>query len=354
MEKPGDDPARWNFEINIPEGQVRVSVRDRVELVNDVPWHRGLEVQVDRPAPDIDAAVDAAIGDAETVLIMLAAAGRAPVGSVEPWVAYDITPGLAERDFVQWYYDVPIVVGKTPVKTAGFGKLWGALFIEGKGVSDQRLQWRVLQSMSLHRQALDETDPLTRFLILWLAFEGVGPLLADHYEVDPSGFGGLRALADEVLGDPAGSDLITKALGLRRELFHALRMVVPEAKERASELSRTSRCLSYVRGLIVLDQPFEADDFPATSVVPFRPHMRVRATLLHEDETTWGPDMHPHLEGRLTPIRVPGPDPRDITLTFETSLTVRNADQVQPRRVEIHGPSGPSVGRFEMKGDGAE
>ena len=64
--------------------------------------------------------------------------------------------------------------------------------------------------------------------------------------------------------------------------------------------------------------------------------------------------MHPHLEGRLTPIRVASSDPRDVSLTFETNLTVRNADQVQPRRVEIHGPSGPSVGRFEMKKDQPE
>jgi hypothetical protein len=212
MEKPGDEAARWNFNIILPEGPVHISVRDRVVLENDVPSHKGLEIQVDRPASDIDAAIESSIGDAETVLIMLAAAGRAPVRPVEPQVAYDITPGLTERDFVQWYHDVPIVVGKSRVTTAGFGPLYEALFTEREGVTDQRVMWRVLQSMSWHRRSLDETDPLTRFLILWLAFEGVGPVLAEHYAVDSSGFGGLRALANEVLGDPTGSDLITKAL----------------------------------------------------------------------------------------------------------------------------------------------
>ena len=66
-------------------------------------------------------------------------------------------------------------------------------------------------------------------------------------------------------------------------------MVVPEAKELASELVLDLEMLVLRAWLIVLEQPFEADDFPATSVVPFLPHMRVRATLLHEDETTSGP-----------------------------------------------------------------
>jgi hypothetical protein len=71
-------------------------------------------------------------------------------------------------------------------------------------------------SLSWHRLGMSETDPLTRFLILWLASEALGPLLREHYHVEGQGFQGLRALAEK-LGE-GGSAFITAVLGLRRDL----------------------------------------------------------------------------------------------------------------------------------------
>jgi hypothetical protein len=72
---------------------------------------------------------------------------------------------------------------------------------------------------------------------LWLAVEALEPLLADHFGCDSQGFGGLRALADaQQPNEPGeGSKHVSAALGVRRALFHSLRMNVQELKERARE-----------------------------------------------------------------------------------------------------------------------
>jgi hypothetical protein len=54
-----------------------------------------------------------------------------------------------------------------------------------------------------------------------------------------------------------------------------------------------------------------------------------------------------HFEGNLRAIRVDTGDPREVGVTFETKLTVRNAEGMQLRRMEIRGPEGPSVGTWE-------
>ena len=78
MERAADRPQKW--EVNILRGSVQVKIlaRDVVEGVTDIPWHRGLEVQVDSPAPDLDSAVAVCTLNAEAIVTLLAAAGRAP------------------------------------------------------------------------------------------------------------------------------------------------------------------------------------------------------------------------------------------------------------------------------------
>jgi hypothetical protein len=193
---------------------------------------------------------------------------------------------------------------------------------------------------------MSETDPLTRFLILWLAFEALEPLLREHYHVEDQGFQGLRALADN-LGE-GGSAFISAVLGLRRDLFHTRRVSIEGMKDRASEcLPRLQRLL--VAGwLTLLGRPqSELALFPEEAVVPYPARLLVFATIVQEDETRWGSGRHPHFEGNLRAIRVDTGDRREVGVTFETKLTVRNAEGMQLRRMEIRGPGGPSVGTWE-------
>jgi hypothetical protein len=345
MERPGDAPARWTLNFN-EKPPATVRARDVVVTEDEIPWHRGLELEVDLAAADLQAAISSGTQWAETALTLLAAAGRAPASPAEPQVAYEITPGVREREFAQWYTDLPILLGKTPVAKDAFAALFNPLLAGPPGTDDWRLTQRLMLSLSWHRLAMSETDPLTRFLVLWLAFEALTPLLTEHYGVDPEGFQGLRSLADEVADD--GSDFISQVLGLRRDLFHTRRVSIDGMKERAREFLPRLQDLVVLGWLTILGRPqSELAVFPSAAVVPYPARLIVFATIVQKDEAVWGSGHHPHFEGQLRPARVDTGDPRDVGFTFETKLTVRNAESMQPRRMEIRGPDGPNVGKWE-------
>lgn len=351
MERAADPPASWAFNFTERDTPVAVLARDVVEEVDDVPWHHGLEIQVDLSASDMDSATASGANWAETVLTLLAAGGRASAGRAEPILAYEITPGIQEREFAQWYPDIPILVGKTPVTQDAFGALFNPLLVSGPGPEDDRLAQRTMLSLSWHRLAMGERDNLTRFLILWLALEALNPLLTDVYGVESNGFQGLRALADET--GQGGSALISAVLGLRRDLFHTRRVEVQGMKDRAAEYTPSLQNLLVLGWLKVLARSLgELSLFPIEAVIPYPPRLIVFARIVQEDTTVWGPGHHPHFEGRNKPIRVDAGDPRDVGVTFETNLTVRNADAMQLLRMEIRGPAGPNVGKWEKLDEG--
>jgi hypothetical protein len=89
-------------------------------------------------------------------------------------------------------------------------------------------------------------------LILWLAFEALTPLLTEHYGVEPEGFQGLRALAAEDRED--GSEFISQALGLRRDLFHTRRVPIEGMKERARNYLPRLQRLLVLGWLTILDR----------------------------------------------------------------------------------------------------
>ena len=73
--------------------------------------------------------------------------------------------------------------GVTPFGCGGAAAAFGALFnavFNAPDPNDRRLQ-RTMLSMSWHRLALDEMEPLTRFLLLWFACEAVEPPLRGAY-----------------------------------------------------------------------------------------------------------------------------------------------------------------------------
>lgn len=343
MEKGGDSPATWRLPFD--SGPVPlVAVSDLVVVEHGLPRHVGLKYVVEIEAETIDEAADAAKSWAETQAFMLASTRRAPIGPVWLELAYEITPGLEERRFRQWWWDPPIPIGKPVANAATFGELRDRLDELGNESPPSKLLWRVVLSMSWFRQALDDTDPMFRFLKLWIAAEALNPLLDEHYNIpsdERSGFQGLRRLADE-LGP--GSELVTEVLGIRRALFHGLRITPDELRQRADGVVKDLEelCIAGWRLLVPLQEPF-----PAESVVPHRLQMQIDAVLVHRDESSWDVHTHPFLEMELVAEKVETDDPREVTFKLPTKGTVRNADGMRLLGQGLWGPTGYSPLKFE-------
>jgi hypothetical protein len=336
MEKGGDGPSRWRFPFT--SGPVRlVTVGDILRQEQGLPRHQGFQYTVEIEGSDIDQAAEDAHGWAETIAFTLAAARRAAVGRVVLQLAYEITPDIAERDFRQWYWDPPIPIAKPPVDQAVFGELRERIDTLANDATAERLLWRSIISLSWFRQALEETDPLFRFYKLWVGVEALNPLLDEHYGIPTdqrAGFQGLRKLAEE---EGMGSDWVSGPLGLRRQLFHAVRVTADDLRRTADSFvaELEALCVAGWKLLLGVKQPF-----PDESVVPNPLYIRLDGVLIHHDESTWNSGSHPFLEARFDVEKVPPSDPRDVTFKMSVTYTVRNTEAFRATGQGMWGPAG--------------
>jgi hypothetical protein len=344
MDKAADDPSTWGFPFDSVPVRL-VTVRDIVALEQGLPRHLGLEFAVEMEGDGLDQAASAARTWAESVAFTLAAARRAPVGRLAYLVAYEITPGIDEREFRQWFWDPPIPVSKPVADPGVLGPLRDQMEAAAEDSEAAERLPRAVISLGWFRQALDETDPLFRFHKLWVAVEALNAPLDDLFEIPKngrSGFQGVRRLCEE---SGFGSRLVSEALNLRRHLYHAMGASSTDELRRTAEALMPrleSVCIAAWKRLLHIGA-----DFPATSVWPYPLHFRVDGVAHHKDESKWGPGAHPHLEANFNFERVATDDPGEVTFQLSTRYTVRNMDGFGALAHGLWGPTGYSALRSD-------
>jgi hypothetical protein len=280
--------------------------------------------------------------------MMISAVARAPTGAAEPLLAYEITNGVERRTFRQWFLP-PVEKGKTAVPQEAFGAIMPAYL----GASDEKLLWRLTQSMSWHRLALRLSDSLMRFMQLWIAAEALEPRLVELFP-PPSPrappdrrppFPGLRGLAT-ALGD--SDDTVKQAYTLRNDLFHARRVTVSDMRSRADAL------VPFLEGLLpaawgrLLGLADLETKVASAATTPHRVSAVVNGTLIEPDATRWGWGNYPYLAGELHAHRVPTDDPREVSIRYTHNLQHRNVENYEAGGFEIWGPSGPNTGTWKL------
>jgi hypothetical protein len=184
------------------------------------------------------------------------------------------------------------------------------------------------------------TEPLLRFLTLWISFEALEPRLAEHYSVDSRGFQGLRRLAAE---HGCSSEDITIALGVRQDLFHARRVLPADVRTRAQSLLPTLERLVVAGWLTVLGAPGELAGFPGSAVTPYPVQLTVKAPITGADPTAMTSDTVPYFVGRPTFRRLAPESAGAVTLSIETKMKLQNAAESGEPEVRLMGPAGPNV-----------
>jgi hypothetical protein len=328
------DPARaMRFEFADHAGTVLV--RDQLEDRGGIPCHAGLELQVATEGSVLDGRTfEQARAAAETVLMLLSGASRAPTQDVEARLAYELPLAGEASALKQWFDASEIPPTPVPVPVAALGALWHA--INETAVDQPELAQRVIISMSWYRRALREVEDLYRFQQLWLAFEAIEPRLAEAYEVPPSeraGFQGLRRLANEVGG---GSELVSAALGVRRDLFHTRRVLPDDMRARIRPVLAQLDRLVTSAWWKLLELPADAG-LPASSVRPFRQRFIVWTDVAPDDQG-WSEDRHPYFDLELALTRRAPAAPGQVTYSTSPSFTLRNAESRGDLQFEQRGP----------------
>jgi hypothetical protein len=344
MDAPDSDPQVWRFDMPANPDVRLVVIHDVVSRAEGWPRHLGLRTVAEVAAVDIDAAMDAAKEQVEMHVMLFAVAARAAVAPVHVQLAYEITPGIVERDFVRIAWGSIIPSPKRVVPRERFNAAWDFLFNEP--LPDPRHGERITLSMSRYRLSLDESDPAARFLQLWLAAEAISAVVADHYEIEgDQGWQGLRRLADELgLGKEeearTGKDFVSQVLAIRREIFHAMRLGSREVRARLAHLIDELDLLLVAawRRLVPFDAAIESGDSMNAAPV----YLVFTGTLVEPDESVWDLNTHPDVELAEAIELAPEQQPGQLNLQFRSSFTVRNAKALRPKGIRVHGSRGAS------------
>lgn len=351
LRQQATDPAgEWTFRFDAPGNVVRAEgvVRDSVRVDEEgIPWQPGLEVAVEVEAEGVEEAEAVALSVAETALFMLACARRAPVRQAKLHVLYEIGPDVSERVFRQVFWGFPVPTGHATADQDAIVQLWNQLMT----VSD-RIQHRVVVSLSWFRLALEEADPLMRFVRLWLAAEALDPLLRDLYGLKqyeesqpepvekkkPPSNPGLRELERRTFGD--ASEVIRGALKLRWAVFH------PQRKTRLQLLAMAKPVNGPLEDLIVAGWRaalgMTEDPFPETSVGPETMNFILDGLIVDYDVTQLPSGAHPHMVLTSNPHQLQAPTaPGSITVTSKPTFTLVNLPG-ETFRCTAQGLAGPS------------
>ena len=341
MQNAADSPAEWAFVHGAAE---RVVVRDVVDQLDGVPRHVRLclIVTCDGEALD-DALHDHAHSLAETTLILISAASRAPTGDIEFFVAYEITPNANGRAFVQWLAAAELPEPRTPAPQDLMSAIWSGIYRAAN--DDPPLVQRVVLSMSWYRRALRETEVLFRFSNLWLSLEALNPRLADHFNVAPGdrkGLSGARLLLEEETGD---REVFNRAVKARNDLLHANRVLPAAVRNRVEPLLKALDDAIVAGWRRLLSVPVEA----AGPILPVWPHPSryiVRARL-QPDAEGWSEGRHPWFDQELklaarAPI-VPG----KVTYDQSPTWTMHHAEDCSEFSYELRGAVTPNPATVE-------
>jgi len=131
----------------------------------------GWFLEFEGEAPDLNAAFKFAFDMSEYFLSVLSLETGVESHRSNPILGYDITPGVKEREFIQFFYNSPysrLQVADFTTYSDHLNAVW---------LYDSPRKDRINRAVRWFRKGLNEEDPLDQFLALWQGLETLNPVL---------------------------------------------------------------------------------------------------------------------------------------------------------------------------------
>ena len=331
--KPGSRlHGSGKVELKFPEPAETTTVMvtnivERDPAGNEIPVGLALDVKVEARNTDEAIAKAKGIADGVTSFASLCSGFGMPI--VREELAYEITAGVYDRSFLQFFHEVPVRPSRREIDHAAMIDIMQKTI----NLSDPDQKDRVIRAIRWYRRGSLATDVLEKFTWFWIGLEALNPLLQRIFDVsdDPthcpncrhewvstSTVSGIRAAVHKFLLN--GETIYPRMKDLRIGLIHGkseLKNSVPEAVA----LHNATREVLVRAILLVLDvsptEKFLRDTHSADSPLV----AAVVATLHGADPSNLGPpSQHPHFQLKSHEIKKAEVTEKGVTATITTNL----------------------------------
>ncbi len=298
----------------------------------------GLEIHAILEAEDIEDAMSRGRELSEGVLSVMSFCSGVGIPHLETDLAYETTPEIENRSFIQ-YFGVPhSQVSKGSLDT----KTMNTLTVAFDTVADPKTSDRLGRAVRWYRKAARETDMIDRFSSYWLGLEALNPTLEKHYAAkrfkytcpecghqwEHQGLSGVKALLENEFDD--GIEIFRRLRELRVSIQHSTKttdVLYLEATELAAPL-REAVITGVLAILNLKDLKSVLMKHEITNAIPIR--IAVPAIIHGKDPNNLGcPGEDPHLESVDFAELVRAKEDGSIRITGQVKLAARVADGVR-------------------------
>lgn len=315
---------------------------ERDEAGTDIPI--GLLFRVKQYAESLDDAVKEAASLADGVVSFMTLATGVGIPVVREGLAYDITPNIEDREFIQFFHDLPL---KSPSRRELPPKFFLELMNKIIKNPDQKTVERMRRAVRWYRMGVLATDVFDKFNCFWIGLECLNPLLQRSFKVSDDPIH-CPNCGHEWVATPTTSGIrkfILTAFSAEKRLYRRmkdLRISVMHGREElikfiseARELSPLTE-LALVKAILYLleiDFPKDLEKNTISNVVPFK--AAIEGTLHGSDIDKLGPpNEDPHLELVSHELAESEVAEKGITRTVTTKTICRLGPET---RISVHG-----------------
>jgi len=358
------------LELNFPEpeGFTKVLINKIEEDTAGTPIQTGLQFRVFLYAENIKDAIDSAKSLTDGIVSFMTLITGRGMEIPREEVAYELTPKVQERDFLQVFYDIQI---KAPSRRQVDPQNL-IDFIDKQSKLERPFVEHIARAVRWYRLGATVTDIFDQFNCFWIGLEALNPLLQQKLSVkdDPlvcpkckhewtaiPTVSGIRAFVQDKMNE--GRDLYQNIRQLRIDIMHStkelkgLRELVSTYTPKIGEV--LFRAICYLLGF----ENWETMQHGAI-LREFPMRGELQGYLIGDDPSSLGPDgQDPHFELRHQIKETKLEENGSISYIGETSLTAHlNTDvKFSPKEIRFYGDSetrGAIIRKILHTADGKE
>jgi hypothetical protein len=351
-----------------PDGLKQVFITKIEDNLKGTVIQTGLRFRVSLSAENIRKAIDSAKALADGIVSFLTMMTGRGMDIPKEEIAYELTPEAKEREFLQVFYDPPVILPSRrqvdPQRLIDF--------IDRQLKLQPLFSERVARAIRWYRLGAMVTDIFDQFNCFWIGLEALNPLLQQklsakddpvvcpkcgHNWVGTPTVSGIRSFIQDKIKE--GKLVYKKIRGLRIDIMHS-RMKLKELQSLVSEYAPMTgevlfRAICYVSGFD------EWETIPHGAILKEFPlRGELQCLLIGGDPSSLGVDGEdPHFQLVHDFKELKSNEEGSVTYTVSTSLTAKIGPNVQfrPQEIRLYGDSetkGAILSKTVQTADGKE